>query len=308
LSTKCSHRNDSENECVQQSKEIEKCAYDSNEENEEGFESGERTLPLCFASFKLLKQNVYNVSNQKSSRHDVEYEESSGFANENYLPLCFSSFEWLKENHDIAEETGKSDCIHSGTVLHEKIVISEEDQQHSHALNDHAADYLKGYSNSELQPMLNHQLEKEDEVDQEIVVKGHLPSPETNIDIQQYFQQDKVFQSCFSSPENDVVVQFLSGLDMDEDSKTASMETPSNEKTNDIGLQESNKTTYAIFQSEIQKDNEKEYYEQKLISIHSFENQNDNTQGNFHKVNKTKSKPFDVQEDNPDAHSMVVHI
>jgi hypothetical protein len=29
---------ESENECVQQSKEIEKCAYDNNEENEEGFE------------------------------------------------------------------------------------------------------------------------------------------------------------------------------------------------------------------------------------------------------------------------------
>ena len=64
---------ESENECVQQYKEIEKCAYDSNEENEEGFELGERTLPLCFASFELLKQNVYNVSNQKSSRSDVEY-------------------------------------------------------------------------------------------------------------------------------------------------------------------------------------------------------------------------------------------
>jgi hypothetical protein len=43
------------NECVQQSKEIEKCAYDSSEENEEGFESGEKTLPLCFSSFKFLK-------------------------------------------------------------------------------------------------------------------------------------------------------------------------------------------------------------------------------------------------------------
>jgi hypothetical protein len=74
---------ESENEYVQQSKEIEKCAYDSSEENEEGFESGERTFPLCFASFKLLKQNVYNVSNKKSSRHDVEYKESSGLANEN---------------------------------------------------------------------------------------------------------------------------------------------------------------------------------------------------------------------------------
>jgi hypothetical protein len=47
---------ESENEYVQQSKEIEKCAYDNSEENEEGFKSSERTLPLCFASFELLKQ------------------------------------------------------------------------------------------------------------------------------------------------------------------------------------------------------------------------------------------------------------
>jgi hypothetical protein len=91
---------------------------------------------LCFASFKLLKKNVYNVSNQKSSRHDVEYEESNVLSNENYLPLCFSSFELLKVNHEITEEAVKSDCIHSDTILHEKIVISEEDQQPSHTFND----------------------------------------------------------------------------------------------------------------------------------------------------------------------------
>jgi hypothetical protein len=118
---------ESENECVQPSKEIENCAYDNSEENEEGFESGERTLPLCFSSFKLLKQNVYNVSNRKSSRHDVEYSESNGLENENYLPLCCSSFELLKANHEITEEQGKSDCIHNGAVFHEQIVICEED-------------------------------------------------------------------------------------------------------------------------------------------------------------------------------------
>jgi hypothetical protein len=332
---------ESENECVQPSKEIENCAYDNSEENEEGFESGERTLPLCFSSFKLLKKNVYNVSNQKSSRHDVEYSESNGLENENYLPLCFSSFELLKANHEITEEQGKSDCIHNGTVLHEKIVICEEDQQPSHTFNDHVVDYMEGYFSSDLQPVLSYQPEKEDEVDQEIVVKGYFPPSETNISMQQDFQQGKVFQSCLSSPENDVVVQFLNGLDMDEDSETASMETSSSEQTNYIEFQESNKTTYAIFQSEIQKDNEEavvlfdsfknhgfenasmgtldceivhdvlfshlqEDYEQKLISIHSFESQNDNTQANFQKINKTKSEPFDEQEDNPDAHSMVV--
>jgi hypothetical protein len=49
----------------------------------------------------LLKKNVYNVSNQKSSRYDVEYPKYNGLANENHLPLCFSSFELLKENHEI---------------------------------------------------------------------------------------------------------------------------------------------------------------------------------------------------------------
>jgi hypothetical protein len=65
-----------------------------------------------------------------------------------------------------------------------------------------------------------------------------------------------VFQSCLSSPVNDVVVQILNGLDMDEDVENSSMETSSNEKTNDLEFQESNKTMYATFQSEIQKDNE----------------------------------------------------
>jgi hypothetical protein len=154
---------ESENEYVKQSKEIEKCAYDNNEENEEGFESGERTLPLCFTSFELLKIFFYNVSNQKSSRHDVEYEESGGLANENYVPLCFSSFELLKINHEITEEAEKSDCIHSDLVLHEQIVISEEDQQTSHAFYDCVADYMEGYFNSDLQPVLTYQLGNKDD-------------------------------------------------------------------------------------------------------------------------------------------------
>jgi hypothetical protein len=115
-------------------------------------------LPLCFASFKLLKKNVYNVSNQKSFRHDVEYEESSGLANENYLPLCFSSFELLKVNHEITEEARKFDCIHSDIVLHEQIVINEEDQQPSHTFNDHVVDYMGGYFSSDLQAVINYQL------------------------------------------------------------------------------------------------------------------------------------------------------
>jgi hypothetical protein len=122
---------------------------------------------------------------------------------------------------------------------------------------------------------------------------------------------------------NDVVVQILSGLDMDEGSKTASMETSRSEPTNDIEFQESNKIVYATFQSEIHKDNEEsivlfdsfenngfenasmgtldceivhavrfshlqKYYEQELIYLHSFESQNDSPQEKFLKVNKTK--------------------
>jgi hypothetical protein len=150
-------KDESENQYVHQSKEIEKCAYDSSEENG-GFESGERTLPLCFSSFELLKKSIYNVSNQKSSRHNVEYEESSGLANENCLPLCFSSFELLKVNHKITKEAVKSDCIHSDILLHEKIVISEEDRQPSHTFNDPVVDYMECYFSSDLQPMINYQL------------------------------------------------------------------------------------------------------------------------------------------------------
>jgi hypothetical protein len=247
--------------------------------------------------------------------------ESNGLANENYLPLCFSSFELLKENDEITEEQGKFDFIHNGTFLHEKIIIIEEDQQPSHTFNDHVVDYMEGYFSSDLQPVLSYQPEKEDEVVQEIVVKGYFPPSETNISMKKYFQQGKVFQSFLSSPENDVVVQFLGGLDMDEDFETASMETSSSEQTNYIEFQERNKTMYAIFQSEIHKDNEEvvvlfdsfenhgcenasmgtldceimhdvlfshlqEDYEQKLISIHSFESQNDNTQANFRRLIK----------------------
>jgi len=50
-----------ESEHVQQSKEMEKCTYDNTGENEEGFESGNITLPLCFPSFEQLKQNLCSI-------------------------------------------------------------------------------------------------------------------------------------------------------------------------------------------------------------------------------------------------------
>jgi hypothetical protein len=64
----------------------------------------------------------------------------------------------LKVNHEITEEAGKSNYIHSDIVLHEKIVISEEDQQPSHTFNDHVADYMGGYFSSYLQLVLNYHL------------------------------------------------------------------------------------------------------------------------------------------------------
>jgi hypothetical protein len=98
----------SEKKCVQQPREMEKCPCDRCKENEDDFESGERTFPLCFSSFKLLKQDVNNVPDHKSSRYNVEYPKYNGPANENHIPLCFSSFELLKENHEITEEVVKS--------------------------------------------------------------------------------------------------------------------------------------------------------------------------------------------------------
>jgi hypothetical protein len=48
-------KDNAESEHVQKSKEMEKCTYDDTGENEEGFESSNKTLPLCFSSFELLK-------------------------------------------------------------------------------------------------------------------------------------------------------------------------------------------------------------------------------------------------------------
>jgi hypothetical protein len=213
-----------EGEHVQKPKDMEKCTYDDTRKNEEGCESGNKTLPLWFSSFKLLKQN--SISNHKISKHEVKGEEISGLTDKNSLPLCFSSFEWLRKNHEISEKIGTSDYIHSRIVLHEKVVIIKEHQLHSHALHDN---YLEGYFNSEFKSVLNHQIKEE--VDQEIFIKGIFLSPRTNVDVQQYYQQDKVFQGCLSSPKNDVVILFLNNLDMDEDFEISHMKTLNNEET-----------------------------------------------------------------------------
>jgi hypothetical protein len=57
---------------------------------------------------------------------------------------------------------------------------------------------------------------------------------------------------------NDVIVKIITGLDIDEDSETASMKTSRSEHKNYIEFHESNKTMYVTFQSEMQKDHKKE--------------------------------------------------
>ena len=52
----------------------------------------------------------------------------------------------------------KSDCIHNDIVLHEKIVIGEEDQQPSHTFNDPVANYMECHFSSDLQPVINYHL------------------------------------------------------------------------------------------------------------------------------------------------------
>jgi hypothetical protein len=69
----------------------------------------------------------------------------------------------LKVNHEIIEEAGKSDCIQSVIVLHEQIVISEEDQHPSHTFNDPIVDYMEGYFSLDLQLVINYQLGNKDD-------------------------------------------------------------------------------------------------------------------------------------------------
>jgi hypothetical protein len=196
-------------------------------------------LPLFFSSFRLLKENPKiiieeskyvrmknhaKLMNQKDkvSQHSccvpenpitcAEIQPSIGDKIEDSfkscrttLPLCFSSFELLKENI----------CSISG----------QESSKHERSGDDNIMNnHIKGHVSSNLQSMFSYQPEKEEEVAPESIVQGHFLSPEINIDS----RHEKVFQSIFSSLENDVVVQFLNNIDMDEDSETASMEVSNN--------------------------------------------------------------------------------
>jgi hypothetical protein len=206
------------------------------------------------------------------------------------------------------------------------------------SLGSHMDDHIKRYVSLDSHHRLDYQLGKKEGDAREEIVQDHFLPLETEVDIQQCFHPDKVFQSCLSSPENVVVVQFLNIIGMVEDTETTSMETSRFEQKNNMEFQERNKMVYATFKSEIQKDNEEamvlfdsfgnhgfknasmgtldceivhdvifshlqEYYEKELISIHSFKSQNNSPQTNFQKFNETKSDFFDEQED---AHNMAV--
>jgi hypothetical protein len=109
---------------------------------------------------------------------------------------------------------------------------------------------------------------------------------------------------------NDVVFQIISGLDMGEDSETASMETSSSEQTNDIKFQESNKTVYAIVQSERQKDNKGASVFFDSFEDHGFENASMRTpKGEMvHVVFFSHLQEDCEQEDGLDVHNMVVIV
>jgi hypothetical protein len=181
--------------------------------------------------------------------------------------------------------------------------------------------HIKGHVSSGLQSMFSYQPEKEEEVAPESIVQGHFLHPEIGMDS----QCEKVFQSIFSSLENDIMVKFLINIDMDEGYEISSMEVFGNKETNDI-----DEVVYAICPSEAQKDNEEVVvlfksfenqdfenpsmgaldcevvHEQELISIYSLESQSGCPQTNFQKFNETTSELFDEQEDNLGAYYMAI--
>jgi hypothetical protein len=292
--------------------------YRDVDQPEESIESVEgESLPLCFVAFKLLKENpriiietnefmlmqdldkpmdqigkvlkhsshvfgnpiAYYIKDsissevQPSVEDKIEDEQVQKYAqgqnegdiktDETTLPLCFASFKSLKKN--ICKVSSQESSRHKDRYK-ERSRLARKD--------NHMDDHIEDCVSSGLQSMFSYQSEKEEEVAPEIVVQGHFISPETNMGI----QHDKVFQSCLSSPENDVVVKFLNNIDTDGGFKKVTMETLDCE----------------IMQGD---------YEKELISIHSFESQNDSPQANFQNFNEAKSELFDEQED---AHNMAV--
>jgi hypothetical protein len=126
------------------------------------------------------------------------------------------------------------------------IISGEGSSKHERIGDDNSMEnHIKGHVSLDLQSMLSYQPEKEEEVAPKSIVQGHFLHPEISMDS----QREKVFQSIFSSL--DIVVKFLSNIDMDEDFEIAYMEVSSNKETNDI-----DEAMYAIRPSETKKDNE----------------------------------------------------
>jgi len=181
----------SENVPFQQYNESNQPAYHNYKE--ESIESAEEnSLPLCFSSFKLLKENPKIIieknesvlmqnhaksmeQNGKISQHSFHVLEDpiicaeiqpsvgnkieDGFkSGRTTLPLCFASFELLKKNI----------CSISG----------QGSSKHEHSGDDNSIDnHIKGHVSSDLQSMFGYQPEKEEEVALESIVKGHFLSP-----------------------------------------------------------------------------------------------------------------------------------
>jgi hypothetical protein len=199
--------------------------------------SMEKNDKMSQHSFHVLEDPIACVEIQPYVGNEIEDSFKSGRTT---LPLCFSSFELLKKNI----------CSISG----------QGSSKHERSGDDNSMDnHIKGHVSSDLQSMFSYQPEKEEEVAPESIVQGHFLHPEISMDS----QHEKVFQSIFSSLENDIVVKFLRNIDMDEDSEIASMEVSNNKETNDI-----DEAVYAIFPSETQKDNE-----EAMVLFKSFENQ-----------------------------------
>jgi hypothetical protein len=80
---------------------------DNNGEHEESIKLGEGTLPLCFSSFQLLKENLQNITSQQYHTNAIGHKEHYESTQDNSVPLCFSSFNILKKSFKIVNEAEK---------------------------------------------------------------------------------------------------------------------------------------------------------------------------------------------------------
>jgi hypothetical protein len=155
------------NDDFQQSQESSQPAYfsyDNDEENEESTESGEgNTLPLCFSSFQLLKENFHSVISQQFHSYANEHGENNEFVDGNSLPLCFASFKLLRENFETINEVEECGMIQSHLDSMGK--IDNELQQSPLVFHDPIVDYIEGLNSQNLQLLANYQSGNEDDKD-----------------------------------------------------------------------------------------------------------------------------------------------